>query len=219
MLTVVFDYSAFTFRYFLVRPRPRLHLRSIAGIAKDLHRDMYTNFANGNLAPVEPRLCEGIFGSLKQRISQRSPNTALKWTLHKHLSKPRLASYKAALMPKQKDQSSSESNGVIQAVVRIHTLQSLQHLKRIHLRDSSGDLVEREVVVDVHGREVPSVEDGAVPRDAKEAVEYFVIQKSLRKSKEGPWKIWGTAEEMTMERINREDKKRQNMTLAKPASD
>ena len=180
---------------------------------------MYTNFASGNLSYLEPRLCEGILGSLKQRVSQRSPNTALKWTLHKHLSKPRLASYKAALMPKQKDQLSGESNGVVQAVVRLHTLQSLQHLKRITLRDDMGKIVEREVVVDVHGREVPPVEDGAVPKDAKEAVEYFVIQKSLRKGKEGPWKVWGTAEEMTMERINREDKKRQQMSLGKGGGD
>ena len=179
---------------------------------------MYTNFASGNITAVESRLCEGILGSLKLRISQRPPHTGLKWTLHKHLSKPRLASYKPAVAPKQRNEEDNGVNGVVQAVVRLHTLQSLQHLKRVSLRDAQGRLIQRDIVVDLNGREVPPLEEGEVPKDAKEAVEYFVIQKSVRKSKEGPWKIWGTAEEMTTEQILREDQKTRKIALAKDAN-
>ncbi|KAK5133452.1 hypothetical protein LTR08_007694 [Meristemomyces frigidus] len=211
-------FSAFMYRYVMVRPSPRLHLRSITGIAKDLHRDMYTNFASGNLAPIESRLCEGIFGSLKRRISQRPLNTGLKWTLHKHLSKPRLASYRPGIQPGQKGGSRTEVNGVVQAVVRIHSLQSLQHTKRVSLKGANGKTLVREIVVDAHGRELQPVAEGAVPKDAKEAVEYFVIQQNVRKSKAGPWKIWGTAEEMTLEQIRKQDKKSEAMSLAKNAN-
>lgn len=206
------------YRYYMVRPRPRLHIRSIAGIAKDLHQNMYTNFASGNLAPVEGRICEGLLKSLKGRVSQRSPNTALRWTLHRYLSRPKLASYKAAIMPQQKGETRSEANGMVQAVVRIHSLQSLQHVKRVSARDATGKLTVREVVVDAQGRELEPVVEGAVPKDAKESVEYLVVQKSLRRSKESQWMVWGTTEETTLEKVRREDKKYAQNLLAKPAS-
>ncbi|TKA36248.1 hypothetical protein B0A55_13680, partial [Friedmanniomyces simplex] len=38
-------------------------------------------------------------------------------------------------------------------------------------------------------------EEGRVPRDAKESVEYFVVQKSLRAGKQSEWMVWGTTEE------------------------
>ncbi|KAK4539852.1 hypothetical protein LTR36_010313 [Oleoguttula mirabilis] len=211
--------STIMYRFFMVRPRPRLQIRSIPGIAKDLQKQMYTLFASGNLAPIESRICEGLLGSLRSRIGQRPPNTALRWTLHKYLSRPKVASYRAAIMPAQKGETSSEKNGAVQAVVRIHSLQSLQHVKRVSTRDAAGHIAVREVVVDAQGREVAPVAEGEVPKDAKESVEYLVVQKSLRRSREGPWMIWGTAEETTLEKIRREDKKDSSQGLvAKPAS-
>ena len=66
--------------------------------------------------------------------------------------------------------------------------------------------------MDAQGRDWP----GPVPLDpeegarkvAKESVEYFVVQKSLRKSKEGPWKLWGQTEEMTLDKLARQERKK-----------
>lgn len=167
---------------------------------------MYTHFASGNLAPIEGQLCEGMLGSLRMRVSQRPINTGLRWTLHKYLSRPKLMSYKPAIAPGVKGETSSERNGVVQAVVRIHSLQSLQHVKRVGSRDAQNKMVVREVLVDAQGRELEPLEEGVVPRDAKELLEFFVVQKSLRRGKEGPWMVWGTTEETTMDKIRREDK-------------
>ncbi|KAK5113155.1 hypothetical protein LTR85_010973 [Meristemomyces frigidus] len=210
--------STMMYRFFMVRPRPRLHMRSIPGIAKDLQKQMYTHFASGNMAPMEGRICEGLLGSLRSRIGQRPPNTALRWTLHRYLSRPRLVSYRAAIMPGQKGETSSEKNGAVQAIVRIQSLQSLQHVRRTSSRDATGKLTVKEVIVDAQGREVAPVEEGEVPRDAKESVEYLVVQKSLRRSREGPWMIWGTAEETTLDKVRKEDKKHSQDLLVKPAS-
>lgn len=204
------------YRFWMIRPRPRLYLRTIAPTARDLHKQMYEHFAAGNLAPIEHKICEGMLGSLRSRIAQRNPNTSLKWTLHKYIGRPsifNLASYRAAIFPGQKGEMPSERNGIVQAVVRIRSLQSLQHVKRSTYRDESGRLGVKEMRVDTQGHELGPVEEGVVPANAKESVEYIVIQKMLKKGKEGPWMIWGTAEETTLEKIRREDKKMQQQLL------
>ena len=94
---------------------------------------------------------------------------------------------------------------MVQAVVRLHSLQSLQHVKRVAVRHPSKASVTKEVLVDSQGRELPDSAaenaEEAARKSAKELVEYLVIQKSLRKSKEGPWMIWGTAEETTSDKL------------------
>ena len=163
---------------------------------------MYSAFAAGNLRPVESSICSGLLNSLRARISQRPANTHLKWTLHKYLSRPRLVSYKAGIMPgadgkpvKAKDQQ----NGFVQAIVRIHSLQSLQHVRTSTVRER-GRMVTKETLVDSAGREVPD-DGGNGERGAKETVEYFVVQKQLKRSREGPWMVWGTAEETTIDKL------------------
>ncbi|KAI7567596.1 hypothetical protein KC346_g20701, partial [Hortaea werneckii] len=187
-------------------------------VARDLHKSMYEHFAAGNLTPMENQICEGMLGSLRSRIAQRNPNTGLKWTLHKYLSRPKLASYRAAIFPEQKGEKNTERNGIIQAVVRIHSLQSLQHIKRMSTRDANQKLVVREVPVDSQGREMEPLQEGAVPANAKDAVEYVVIQKMIRKGKEGRWMIWGTTEETTMSKIKQEQNKSQQDLLGKSAA-
>ena len=203
----------------MVRPTPRLHLRRIPTLAKQMHRDMYSAFAAGSLAPVEGQVCAGLLSSLRARIAQRAPNTSIRWTLHRYLSRPKLVSYKAALIPGASRSRDEGKNGFIQAVVRIHSLQSLRHVKRVSVRGAGGVLATKEVLVDASGRELPAEEqqqqEGVVPADAKESVEYWVLQKPLRQSKEGEWKIWGTAEEMTLEKLRTERKSAQETLLAK----
>ncbi|KAI7490267.1 hypothetical protein KC357_g2029 [Hortaea werneckii] len=210
--------SLLVFRFVAVRPRPRLQLLTIPGFARDLHKSMYEHFAAGNLTPMESQICEGMLGSLRSRIAQRNPNTGLKWTLHKYLSRPKLASYRAAIFPEQKGEKNTERNGIIQAVVRIHSLQSLQHIKRVSTRDANQKLVVREVPVDSQGRELEALKEDAIPANAKDAVEYVVIQKVIRKGKESRWMIWGTTEETTMSKIKQDQNKSQQDLLGKSAA-
>lgn len=196
------------YRFWSVRPRPKLHFWTASSVGKKMHRQMYEAFAAGDLAPIQSDICSGLLTSLRARIGQRPSNTHLKWTLHKHLSQPRLVSYKCGLLPgadgrpvKVKDQQ----NGVVQAIIKIHSLQSLQHVRTSTYRDR-GQLIRKETLVDSQGRELPAEEDpdAAARRNAKETVEYFVIQKVLRLSREGPWMVWGTAEETSLEKLERE---------------
>ncbi|KAK0253711.1 hypothetical protein LTS02_012467 [Friedmanniomyces endolithicus] len=184
-------------KFVTVKPRPKLDYFRVHSIAQTLHREVYEHFAAGNLPPIEAKICEGFLGSLQRRIALRAPGTGIRWTVHRYLDKPRCVSFKAASFPFQKGELSTERNGVLQAVVRIRSLQSLQRVKKVSERGEEGKLVVREVVVDAQGNEVVGGEEDEdqVPRDAKEVVEYFVVQRNLRAGKDLPWMAWGTTEE------------------------
>lgn len=173
---------------------------------------MYQSFAAGDLGPVEGQICTGLLSSLRSRIAQRPANTHLIWRLHKYLSAPRLVSFRAGIMPgvdgkMVKDKGAQ--NGFIQAVVRIHSLQSLQHVRTTTTR-IRGKTYEETTLVDAQGREIPADEDATAlaRKNAKETVEYFVIQKQLKRSKEGSWMVWGTAEETSLEKVEQEGQQR-----------
>lgn len=182
------------FKFFLVKPRPNLEVFQIAPKAAQLHREMYTAFAAGNLEAVKDRVCTGLFGSLRGRLLQRAPNTFLRWSVKKQLSAPKLCSFKAAALPYEKSQDATERNAQIQAVVKLHTLQSLQHAKKVSKREGKTN-TKAGVIVTVE-EDVGAVEE-------KESVEYVVIQRTVRKGKMGPWQVWGFADEMTLAKIGK----------------
>lgn len=191
----------------MFKPRPRLHRSKIPNIAKELHKETYAHFASGDLQRIESKVCEGMLGSLRKRINLRPANSYLIWRLHKYLSPPKLVSYKAAGMP---ESEGLKGFGIVQAVVRIHSLQSLQHVKRVQVRKGAEKkMVMEDIVVDARGRELPlaRVTEQVDMEGAKETVEYFVIQKMMKRSKEGPWMVWGTAEETTVDKLNAQERK------------
>lgn len=204
----VVDFFATAMYVWKVRPMRRLEYFSTPRVAQELHREVYTAFAEGTLAgPVEAKVCESFLTNLRFRAGKRAKNTSLRWRIHAYLERPRVVSYKALVQPGPKGELSTERSGIIQAVVRIRSLQSLQHVKRISGRDAEGRLYTREITVDAQGREVPAYEEGIVPQSAKESTEYVVVQRRLNRGKIGPWMIWGTAEETTAEGWRRELKK------------
>jgi protein MBA1 len=177
----------------LIKPRPKLEVFEIAPKAARAHREMYHLFADGNVDSLERRVCSGLFGSLRRRVLQRAPNTYLRWEIKKELSPPALCSFKAAVLPGGKGEQKDERNAQIQAVVKLHTLQSLQHVKRISKRegkDGKGAIVTREEDI---GNE-----------EEKESVEYVVMQRTIRKGKLGEWQIWGFTEETSLAQVEKE---------------
>lgn len=188
------------FRYFGVRPRPKslkvLRLTStLPRIAKDLHIQMMNALASGNLSPVTETLCPGVLASLRRRISERAPSTGLRWR-YEQLARPKLVSLRATLIP-QSGKGEGQQSGIMQAVVRITSRQSVQRIKKIKSKVKGEE--DRIVVIDAAGRIVP--EELVETPPLRRSVEYVVIQSVLRKSKMGPWMIWGMADETTMEKI------------------
>lgn len=190
-----------------MKPKPRLRLGEIPSAAKDLHNTMYQQFAIGNLEPLQTSVVPGFLGQLRARIAQRPNRNPLRWKLHEYKTVPRLMSFKVALFPGPSNEKNTERRGLIQAVVRIHSLQSLHHIRRVPVRDGKkGKAPTKDVLIDARGREISESEyEQEARREAKESVEYVVIQKKILKSKEGPWKIWGTTEETTLEKLDREN--------------
>lgn len=185
-------YSMFAFKW-LVKPRPKFELSKIAPRAAELHKEMYSAFAAGNLEIVQSKVCSGLFGSLRARVAQRAPNTYLRWSVKRQLSSPKLCSYKAAVLPGPKGESSEERNAQIQAVVRLHTLQSLQHVKKVSQRVKNKLVTKEELV-------------GA--EEEKESVEYVVMQKTLRRGKMNNWQVWGFTNETSLQQLLKEDAKK-----------
>lgn len=171
-----------------MRPRPTLALGSIPKTAADLHSKLMTAFASGDLTPIARNnlACSGLLSSLRGRLNTRAPGTSQHWSITKHLSSPKLVSYKAAAFPGPPKEPKDEKNVQVQAVVRLHTLQRLQNLRQQHKR------VGRELVSEM-------VAEGRATE--KESVEYVVVQKATRRGKEGRWMVWGFAEETGLAKV------------------
>jgi len=186
-------YGFLVFKWFLVKPRPDMELSKVAPLAAELHKEMYTAFARGNLDAVQNKVCTGLFGSLKGRVQQRAPNSFLRWSIKKQLSAPKLCSYKAAVLPGPKGMDSSERNAQIQCVVKLHTLQSLQHAKKTSKRE--GNQKTGKIV---------TIEENVGAEEEKESIEYVVIQRTLRKGKMRPWQVWGFTDATTLAQIDKQ---------------
>lgn len=182
------------FKYWQVRPRPVLALGSIPSIAADLHGKLMHAFAAGDLSPIAHNnlACSGLLSSLRSRLANRSPQTSQSWSVVKNLSRPKLVSYKSLVFPGPRSEPATEKNAQIQGVVQLHTLQRLQNMKLQTKRESGkgGGRLMTEFVADGNPIE-------------KESLEYVVVQKTMRRGKEGRWMIWGFAEETTLAKVER----------------
>lgn len=158
----------------------------MAKTAQDLYEQMYHALASGKIDELRPRLCESIHASLSARVANRPPGQRTLWTLHRYVGAPRVVSYRASLFdPGEESHRRTTSQ---QVVVRIRSMQSLRKMKKVR---------EGKVV-----REVLDV--GSVAGDeGKEVLEYFVVQRMMRKGVPGPWMIWGTTTETTLASLER----------------
>ena len=107
---------------------------------------------------------EGLFASFQSRIASRPANQKLRWTLHQYTRRPRVVSHRAVVLPMVKGAA------LRQAVVALHSRQSLTHLK-----------ADWEMSPDTG--------------EVKEVKEYVVVQRRMWKEQEESWMVWGTIEE------------------------
>ena len=111
-------------------------------------------------------------------------------------------SYRGIVFQDSMELPREERHGVVQAVVRIHSLQSLWPVRRVPVREG-GKTVLKDVIVTPEGREVPveRVMESSLQMNRKETVEYLVIQRMYKRAQPGEWMVWGTAEEMSLDKL------------------
>ncbi|RPA91016.1 hypothetical protein L873DRAFT_1820143 [Choiromyces venosus 120613-1] len=149
-----------------------------------LHNRMYTAFALGDINTLRSICSDGLLSSFRKRLSVRPSNVRMEWRLLRMLSRPRVVSSKA-------HHYAGVGLNRRQAVVRLHSLQSLEKV-------TLGKLGE-----------VLSKEGG----EEKEVVEYLVIEKKYDKGVESAWSVWGTTEETTMEKLKKMDEQKRLLGL------
>ncbi|KAI9715908.1 MAG: hypothetical protein M1812_005728 [Candelaria pacifica] len=101
----------------ITKPRKKLLLRQTAPTAIELHRKMYTAFAEGDISTLRKICAEGILESFRKRIAARA-GEKWEWNLESYRRTPRVVSNRAVKLPLDKA-------GLRQAVVNIESRQSL----------------------------------------------------------------------------------------------
>jgi len=142
----------------------------ITPTAVALHQQMYTSFAEGDVATLRKICTDGIYDSFRARIGNRARGEKVVWELVRYNQRSSLVSNRAARLP-------IEGAALSQAVVRIASRQRLT-------RWAKGKGGEMHVVPG-SGRE-------------KDVVEYVVLQKQYEGWRGGEWQVWGTTKETTL---------------------
>jgi protein MBA1 len=179
------------------KSRPILATRTIPGVAKELHNALFTAYANGSKSTISKIAGETLAESLSTRLSNRAKGEKVLWSIMQYVSKPRLMSHRATELPFKLE---GERAGVRQAVVRIHTQQSLR-IGRAPQGKKKGSLEEpensqKEEPFWGYGDNDANIEWGA--ERTKDVIEYVVLQRRLIKGKEEDWCLLGFVEPTTI---------------------
>ncbi|TPX26649.1 hypothetical protein DIZ76_012111 [Coccidioides immitis] len=191
-MTVVNFISILSYCRFINKKLP-LRLRERKSRALELHKQMYTSFANGDITSLKKTCCQGIFQNFAARISRR-PRTSprLLWTLHSYKKFPFALTFSGAQVISDRAAALPEAKGfgIRQTVIRIQSKQSL-------ITPSSGE------------------EQNAAQQSEKQqdCTEYVVLQRFMLNGEDGDWKVWGLAEETTPEDLETDPMFAQGLTM------
>jgi protein MBA1 len=191
-------------------PLPIVKKKEVKEIAKQFHEEIYTAFASGDLGPVKDKLAPGFYDSLSAHMREQRSDTVRSWRIERYVREPKVCSYRLAVTPaegeaanKSKAEQAADAYGMIQAVVQIHSVQSMLTLQRKRAWDPLSRTTRTQMVpLNQRGQEVSEAGAEEVRKaGAKETVEYFVIQRKFVHSKPQNWQAWGTTVESTPEKI------------------
>lgn len=177
----VSDYaSVLSYKWAVVRrasglQRPMLKLKETKTIARELHHEMYSAFAEGDVHALQKTCTSGLFNTFLKRVNARSKDTKLEWTVERYIGQPKVVSHRVAVLP------DPPMSAIRQAVVRLRSMQKLEKFK-----------VRREKKGPKKGEETLVPEGNAVPQEFDE---YVVVQKLMFRGKESPWMVWGSIQE------------------------
>ncbi|KAL1959610.1 hypothetical protein VTO42DRAFT_1645 [Malbranchea cinnamomea] len=177
--------SVVAYSKFLMKPKLPFRFRERKRKALELHKQMYTAFAEGDTATLQKICCAGLYQDFAARISRRARSTPkLAWTLHKYIKFPyapnfsgaRVITDRATLLPV----GDKENFGIRQTVVRIRSLQSLATPTQTSANNEASQAKAGEV-------------------KQQDCTEYVVIQRMVVNGEEGEWKVWGLTNETTLD--------------------
>ncbi|XMA14789.1 hypothetical protein WAI453_007580 [Rhynchosporium graminicola] len=114
----------------------KIQRSAIAPTAVALHRQMYTLFAEGQLAVLRKMCTDGIYQTFQSRIERRRKGEKVVWELVKYNGGPKLVSHRGAKIP-------MDGAAIRQAVVRIRSTQRLT--RWVNGKQVEGTGKEREV--------------------------------------------------------------------------
>lgn len=135
---------------------------------------MYSAFAEGDSTTLRKICTDGVYDSMRARISARAKGEKVQWELVQYNKRAKVVSNRAARLP-------MEGAAVRQAVVRICSRQKLTRWRRVRGEN------ELEMVPG-SGKE-------------KDVVEYVVVQRRCGNWKEEDWQVWGTTGETTLKDV------------------
>ena len=168
-----------------VLTRPPLEFFKVVKVARKLHGDMYRAVIGKSLkSPSDKqqdilqvkKLCvEGLRDHLVKLINDRPVNQCARWEIKSvlpHIT-TRVVSNRVTRLPR-------DSSILRQIVVRIR---SLQRIQRRELLEVGHNVMAKGT------------------KDWEEMNEYLVLQRRIVDGQLGQWKIWGTVEESSYERV------------------
>ena len=135
----------------------------------------------GDTAALKSICCAGLYEDFLRRIARRPPaSPKLSWTLHKYITFPFAPNFLGARVVADRAAlfPTGESLGVRQAVVRIRSKQSITK----PTKGQKEDVGEEK---------------------QQDCTEYVVIQQMLFKGELQDWKVWGLADETTLQEVER----------------
>ncbi|PYH98735.1 hypothetical protein BO71DRAFT_394898 [Aspergillus ellipticus CBS 707.79] len=157
-----------------------LRLKERRQVARDLHQEMYSAFAAGEVHTLRKVCCTGLANELMSRITTRPEDKQITWALEKYLRTPgtfftgvRVVSDRATQIPEL------PNSGVRQVVVRITSRQS----------KGTGSTNEDTAAVAANAKQ-------------QDCTEYIVIQKFRWTGQETDWRVWGHATPTTVEELS-----------------
>ncbi|KAJ5555581.1 hypothetical protein N7535_008016 [Penicillium sp. DV-2018c] len=148
--------------------------------AAEYQRNMYTAFAEGNVARIRNICCDGLANKLTREIERRPRDEKVTWKRLKLLRKPstnftglRVLSDRATSIP------DFPNSGVRQIVVRVTSRQSTTTTKI----QKAGAQTEESVV----------------SAKQQDCTEHFMLQHLRWNNQDKGWRIWGTVNPTTLE--------------------
>lgn len=181
-------------------------------LAEELHRDMYTAVAEGDVSELRKLCADGIYLQLRARVSHRSKGEKVEWQCER-VARPKLVSHRCTTLPLKNPDGSSIA--LRQVVVRLVTRQAL---KRTGRKDKSAQAHsgktawQRNIENQLKGRgvatEAAEAEDELVGGEEtvnqskpRTITEFVVMQRTMSNGAEEPWIMWGMTEETTVARL------------------
>ncbi|KAJ6264121.1 hypothetical protein Dda_0263 [Drechslerella dactyloides] len=149
-----------------------LFRRNIIPTAEALHRNMYTAYANGDVATIASICARDLATAFRTRITSRPANVRYSWQFLGYNRRSKIVSHKLGML----STDPKDENSVRQVVVRIDSTQKLT-------KGVDGKVVKGS-------------------GEAARTTEYVVLHKRRRQGRpETDWVVWGTIPESTMDDV------------------